>query len=130
MAGGKIMLEISKELFQWEKGRKVFVGDPEITIIGFYNKKSKQTAEVKVIDGQAQIPNELMTQNLPITALACVEDEDGTKVMSRKTFKVLARPKPETYVEPEEPDVPDEPDTPDTPDIPGVDIIYDGGRLV
>ena len=127
------MLEISKELFQWEKGRKVLVNDPEITIVGFYNKKSKQTAEVKVIDGQAQIPNGLMTQNLPITALACIEDEDGTKVMSRKTFKVLARPRPETYVEPEEPDVPDEPDTPDTPDTPetpNVDIIYDGGRLV
>ena len=121
------MLKIDKELFQWEKGRKVIVTDPEITIVGFYNKKSKETQEVKVENGQAQIPNELMAQNLPITALACIEDEDGSKVISRKTFKVLVRPKPETYVEP---DVPDEPDTPDVPDIPGVDIIYDGGRLV
>ena len=118
------MLKIGKELFQWEKGRTVIVTDPEITFVGFYNKKSKETQEVKVENGQAQIPNELMIQNLPITALACIEDGNGSKVISRKTFKILARPKPEYYVDDE-----DDPVTPG-PDIPGVDIIYDGGVIV
>lgn len=118
------MLKIEKELFQWEKGRYVIVSDkhPEITTVEFYNKKSTYSDEVIVVDGQAQIPNKLLKESLPIAALACIEDEDGTKVISRKTFKVLARLKPEFYVDDE-----DEPIDPDTPDIPGVDIIYDGG---
>ena len=120
------MLKIEKELFQWEKGRYVIVSDkhPEITTVEFYNKKSTYSDEVSVIDGQAQIPNKLLKESLPIAASACVDDENGTKVISRKTFKVLARPKPEFYIDDE-----DGPVTPG-PDIPGVDIIYDGGVIV
>ena len=67
-----------------------------------------------------------MKESLPIAALACIDDEEnGTRVISRKTFKVLARPKPEFYVDDE-----DDPVNPDVPDIPGVDIIYDGGLIV
>jgi hypothetical protein len=55
-------------------------------------------------------------------ALACTEDENSTKVISRKTFKVLARPKPEFYVDDEQ--------GPINPDIPGIDVIYDGGMEV
>lgn len=112
------MLEIEKELFQWEKGRYVTVTDPIITTVEFYNKKSKYSDEVTVEGGQALIPNKLLKESLPIAALACVDDENGTKVISRKTFKVLARPKPEFYVDD------------DDPVVPGVDIIYDGGVIV
>ena len=118
------MLAIEKELFQWEKGRFVLVSDETITSIEFYNKKSKHSDQVEVENGQAQIPNKLLKDSLPIAALACVDDEDGTKVISRKTFKVLARPKPEFYVDDE-----DDPINPG-PDIPGVDIVYDGGVIV
>ena len=118
------MLKIEKELFQWEKGRFVVVSNPIVTTIEFYNKKSKYSDEVSVENGQAQIPNKLLKESLPITALACIDDEDGTKVISRKTFKVLARPRPEFYVDDE--DGPIEPG----PDIPSVDIIYDGGVIV
>ena len=118
------MLKIDKELFQWEKGRFVTVSDGSITTVEFYNKKSEYGDEVSVEDGQAQIPNKLLKDCLPIAALACVDDEDGTKVISRKTFKVLARPKPEFYVDDE-----DDPINPG-PDIPGVDIVYDGGVIV
>ena len=118
------MLAIEKELFQWEKGRYVIVNNPTITTVEFYNKKSEYGDEVSVEDGRAQIPNKLLKDCLPIAALACVDDEDGTKVISRKTFKVLARPKPEFYVDDE-----DEPIVPG-PDIPGVDIVYDGGVIV
>jgi hypothetical protein len=51
MAGGKKMLQIEKELFQWEKGRFVFVGDETITSIEFYNKKSKHSDQVEVENG-------------------------------------------------------------------------------
>ena len=120
------MLKIDKELFQWEKGRVVFVSDNSITSVEFYNKKSKYGDQVEVENGQAQIPNKLLKESLPIAALACIDDEEnGTRVISRKTFKVLARPKPEFYVDDE-----DDPVNPDVPDIPGVDIIYDGGLIV
>jgi hypothetical protein len=115
------MLSINKELFQWEKGRLVYVSEehPEVTTIEFYNKKSKQGTEVYVVDGKAQIPNFLLKEALPIVALACIEDENQTKPISRKVFKVLARPKPEFYV--------DDDEGPVNPDVPGIDIIYDGG---
>ena len=115
------MLSINKELFQWEKGRFVTVDDnePEITTVEFYNKKSKQGIEQYVINHKAQIPNFLLKESLPIVALACIDTEDGTQVISRKTFKVLARPKPEFYV--------DDDIGPENPDIPGVDVVYDGG---
>lgn len=118
------MLNIDKELFQWEKGRCVIVSnnEPKITTVEFYNKKSLSTTEQYVVDGRAQIPNFLLKESLPIVALACIEDTNGTKVISRKTFKVLARPKPEFYV--------DDDQGPINPDIPGIDIIYDGGMEV
>jgi hypothetical protein len=53
MAGGKIMLKIDKELFQWEKGRFVKVNDDNISTVEFYNKKSENTEEVIVEEGQA-----------------------------------------------------------------------------
>jgi hypothetical protein len=124
MAGGKLMLNIEKELFQWEKGRYVIVNNENVATVEFYNKKSKYGDEVIVENGQAQIPNKLLKESLPIAALACTDDENGTKVISRKTFKVLARPRPEFYVDDE-----DGPINPG-PDIPGIDIVYDGGVVV
>lgn len=122
------MLQIEKELFQWEKGREVIVNNPEITTVEFYNKKSEHGDEVFVSEGKAQIPNKLLKDSLPIAALACIDAGDnGTRVISRKTFKVLARPKPEFYIDDDDPVTPDEPET---PDIPGLDVIYDGGVIV
>ena len=119
------MLKIEKELFQWEKGRFVLVSDETITSIEFYNKKSKYSDQVEVENGQAQIPNKLLKESLPITALACINDnENGTKIISRKTFKVLARPRPESYVDDEDDPVVPGPDTPD------INIIYDGGVIL
>ena len=115
------MLNRNKELFPWEKERYVIVTPttPEITTVEFYNKKSKISREVMVVRGKARIPNDLLKESIPIVASACVEDYAGTKVISRKVFRVLARPKPEYYV--------DDGDGPIDPDIPGIDIIYDGG---
>lgn len=116
-------LKIEKELFQWEKGRYVLVNlgknDPAVSCVQFYNKKSKVASEIDIENGKAQIPNHLLKESLPIVALACTEDENGTQVITRKVFKVLARVKPEYYVD-DDPIIPDEPDT-------TIEIIYDGG---
>lgn len=109
------MLSINKELFQWEKERYLDVSNSNITAVEFYNSKSKRGQKVNIENGQALIPNSLLKESLPITALACIDD----KVISRKTFKVLARPKPDSYI-----------DGDDGPDIPGIDVIYDGGVIV
>lgn len=109
-------LQIDKELFQWEKDRVVFVNNEErteeISMVQFYNKKSKYGPEVSVEDGKAKIPNFLLKENLPIVAVACVETAEGVRVVDRREFKVLARVKPEFYI--------DDEDT-------SKDVIYDGG---
>lgn len=116
-------LKIEKELFQWEKNRFVIIdkkeNEPNISRVQFYNKKSKIGPEVPIVNNKAQIPNSLLKENLPIVALACTEDHEGTQVISRRVFKVLARVKPEYYID-------DDPSNPDDPET-GIDIIYDGG---
>lgn len=113
-------LRIDKELFQWEKNRYVYIdsveGDPKISSIQFYNKKSKYAPEVPVESDKAQIPNFLLKEALPIVAVACIEsDNNGTQVITRRVFKVLARTKPEFYF--------DDEDT-------GIEVIYDGGEEI
>lgn len=109
-------LKIDKELFQWEKGRIIVLekedNEPEISHVQFYNKKSSYGPEIPVVNGKVQIPNYLLKEKLPIVALACVNEEGKSEVISRRIFKVLGRAKPETYI--------DEDDT-------SKDIIYDGG---
>lgn len=106
------MLYIDRELFQWEKSRHVKISEnnQDISIVGFYNSKSKKTIEQPVIDGRAEIPNELLRESLPLVCLACAKRDNEIVVVFRKTFTVLARPKPTSYVD-------------DDPDI----LIYDGG---
>lgn len=105
-------LKIEKELFQWEKNRFVTLEttpeDPHISYIQFYNKKTKTSPEVLVIDNKAAIPNCLLKEKLPIMAVACSDDQ----VIFRREFKVLGRVKPDSYK--------------DDGEI-GIEIIYDGG---
>ena len=119
------MLRIDKDLFQWEKGRVAFMDppNPDVSVIEFYNEKSIKSKECTVINGAAQIPDELLQVDLPITALACSKNLNGTRVIARNTFKVFARPEPEEY----EPG--STPDDPSKPTIPGVDIVFDGGEV-
>lgn len=109
------MLEIRKELFQWEKERYVHisrdVNKPHINCVQFYNKKSKTSEDSFIEDEKAKIPNSLLRESLPIVALGCIKDSEGTKVICRREFKVLPRVKPGSYI--------DE----DT----YRDVIYDGG---
>lgn len=117
-----MILRIEKELFQWEKGRYVFVDVNEhsdISSIQFYNQRTKIAPEILVENGKAQIPNYLLKENLPIVAVACKKGPEGSQVIGRRVFKVLGQPKPEYYVD-DDPFYPDEPGT-------AIDIIYDGG---
>ena len=112
-------IRIDKELFQWEKNRYVYVDssaeEPVITYVQFYNGREEIGPERKLEQGRAKIPNYLLQKSLPITALACEgEQKDGTKVIARRTFKVIPRAKPDTYFNDEEEDV-------------GIEVIYDGG---
>lgn len=107
-----MILKIEKELFQWEKNRFVIVetlpGEPYISCIQFYNKKTTVSPEVLVIDNKAAIPDSLLRDNLPIMALACSNDQ----VICRREFKVLGRAKPDSY---------------EDGDGTGIEVIYDGG---
>lgn len=119
------MLKIDKDLFQWEKGRYLIVNDNSVTTVEFYNAKSKNSIEVSLWNGRAVVPSKLLKEALPITALAIVKNESESRIIFRDTFKVLARPKPESYVDEDEPVDPDAPDP--GPIIPDSNIIFDGG---
>lgn len=107
------MLSIDRELFQWEKERNVIVdSSKQITYVQFYNDKTKEGPEVAVVNGVAKIPNYLLKESLPITALGYVKTLTETKIVCRKTFRVLKRARPQSYVD-------------DSFEI--IDIIYDGG---
>ena len=111
-------LKIDKELFQWEKNRKIEIiyensFEKEPTSIQFYNAKVPYGPNVSIQDNKAIIPNYLLKQNLPITAAACYDSDNESIVLTRREFKVLKRTKPEFYQ--------DDDDT-------SKDIIYDGGE--
>lgn len=111
-------LRVERELFQWDKNRYVYICQEGLEqseiCIQFFNDKSKYGIEVPIVNGRSKIPNFLLKQNLPITALVCVAKNNETQVMTRKTFRVLSRPKPEHYVD----------------DDISIEIIYDGGEEV
>lgn len=90
-------IKIDKELFQWEQNREVFVDfdedEPRVPYVQFYNSKTQKCPLVLLEDNRAFIPNELLEESLPITVLACTD----TKVLARKEFRVLKRPKPDGF---------------------------------
>ena len=102
------MINITKELFQWEKGREAIVSDSQISFVYFYNKKSNNSKREEVVNGRVSIPDALLKEDLPITALCC---DSSKQALGRKTFKVLSTKRPEDYI--------------DTEDY--LEVIYDGG---
>ena len=130
-------LWIEKELFQWEKGRFVFVesapDESQISYVQFYNKHNSSGPEVPLEGGKAKIPDELLEEYLPIMVVACTGKSGETQVIGRKKFKVIRRARPEEYI-PESDDSDDsdnssDPETPEYPDF-DEDVIYDGGEEI
>lgn len=107
------MLKIDREIFQWEKERYVYVSNSSsITHVQFYNRENSIAPEVPIENGKAKIPNNLLKEALPIVALGCKQVSDGSQVICRRTFKVLKRARPESYIDTSE-------------DF--KDVVYDGG---
>lgn len=111
-------IKVDKELFQWEKNRKITVvmedGDPEISLVQFYNKNSSCSSYFLLNGGIALIPNYLLRESLPITVLACSGSKEEAQVIFRKEFRVLKRARPENYCNNEEGTK--------------TELIYDGGE--
>ena len=108
-------IESNKELFQWEKGRFiVFSSEVAPIFFVFHNQKSKYGIEVLPEGNKAFIPNSLLKECLPITVEGCTGKFGEGQVITRKTFKVLKRARPENYLDDEEMS----------------HVIYDGGEEV
>lgn len=109
-------LWIEKELFQWEKNRYVHISldesDPQITFMQFYNEKSGSSPEIPLENNKAEIPEYLLKDCLPIMVVACAGEKEDAYAIGRKQFKVIKRPRPNSYF--------------DTDRY----VIYDGGEEV
>lgn len=120
-------IKIDKELFQWEKDRKIIIEsspeEPIITILEFYNANS-QVGEAEVLENnEGLIPNHLLRSAKPLTVLACTGDKGNTKPVDRQQFRIIPRPRPEGYD--------DSSTAPSLPNFPtGSYIIFDGGEEV
>lgn len=102
----KFQLQLDRELFQWEKDRILLI-EPntsleQICCVQFYNKKSKISEESIPEGNKVKIPNILLTQNIPLTAVICGVEGEGTQVLGYKTFRVLPRLKPQSYQDDDE----------------------------
>lgn len=108
-------IKLKKELFQWEKNRHLYVekenDEPEIYCVRFYNPKSSVGIDSLYEDGCVKIPNSLLKEGLPITALICTLVGDDIQIIARKNLKVLRAIRPENYMDDDE----------------VVEVIYDGG---
>lgn len=108
-------IEIDKELFQWEKGRFItFSSEVAPIFFVFYNQKSIYGIEVLPEGNKVFIPNPLLKEAIPVTVEGCIGKFGEGQVITRKTFKVLKRARPENYVEDKEINY----------------VIYDGGEEV
>ena len=118
-------ITIDKELFQWEKDRKIKVEtlpeEPVITILEFYNSSSKVGDAVVLENGEALIPNHLLRTARPLMVLVCTGEIGNTKPIDRKQFRIIPRPCPEGYLNDS-----DEPEVPELPE--NVFVIFNGGE--
>lgn len=112
-------ITIDKELFQWEKGRYVFIEllqGETATFVQFYNSKTLESYNEPLINGRSKIPNSLLKNNSPIMAVVCSGTPEQNKVIARREFRVIKRAKPENYTEDEEDNI--------------IHVIYDGGEEI
>lgn len=105
-----------RELFQWECDRYVHISlnesDPKVTYIQFYNELSELGPEIPLENNQAKIPDYLLTESLPIMAVACTGQRGETQVVGRRQFKVIKRVRPDSYFDTSK------------------HIVYDGGEEI
>lgn len=85
------------ELYQWDTGRTATVA-VECDEVHFSHMKFGEAVNVKVIDGQVQIPNELLRLGLDVYCWAFVRTKAGGYTRVKKRFDVKKRPKPADYI--------------------------------
>lgn len=98
----KVQIFTDGELFQWEQKRLVFFEGDNLFYAQFYTQKGQNSIDIEINNKQAEIPSKLLTQKTPLTVIACDKDN---RVLARKTFRILARPKPEFYEEQEQEEI-------------------------
>lgn len=121
-------IKVEKELFQWEKDRKIIIEtspeDPVITILEFYNSGSR-VGEAEVLENnEAFIPNHLLKTTKPLMVLACTGEIGNTQPIDRRQFRIIPRACPEGYDD-------SDTDIPPIPDWPvNTLIIFNGGEEI
>ena len=90
-------IKIEKNLFQWEKDRKVFIEcnktDYPSLYVQVFNTKTIAAPLIPLTTDYIIIDDKILEQPLPITVLVCSEE----RVFARREFSVLKRPKPDGY---------------------------------
>ena len=90
------------ELWQWDTGRKIVVDDKSVSEVHFSKYSSNQAITREVVNGKAEIPNFLLQDTHAVTVYAYAGSVENGYTMAEKTFNVVKKPKPASYVGTEE----------------------------
>lgn len=86
------------ELWQWDTGRKIIVDDKSVSEVHFSKYSSNQAITREVVNGKAEIPNFLLQDTHAVTVYAYAGSVENGYTMAEKTFDVVKKPKPASYV--------------------------------
>ena len=86
------------ELWQWDTGRKIVIDDKSVSEVHFSKYSSNQAITREVVNGKAEIPNFLLQDTHAVTVYAYSGSIENGYTMAEKTFDVVKKPKPASYV--------------------------------
>ena len=95
---------VTRPVHQWDVGQIIKVTDAEIedgTPVDFGNRFMKGGLRAYVIDNQVTIPAPALQQERDLTGYVVITDENSETTVKEIAIPVIARPKPEDYVEEE-----------------------------
>ena len=86
------------ELWQWDTGRKIVVDDKSVSEVHYSKYSSTQAITREVINGKADIPDFLLKDTHAVTVYAYSGSIENGYTVAEKTFDVVKKPKPASYV--------------------------------
>lgn len=88
------------DLFQWSIGVIIVFSDENLVgeKVHFSNDKKKAISRTIDQNLEVEIPNCLLQKAFPIEVYTYVKNESGFFTKDRKIIRVLARPKPDSYI--------------------------------
>lgn len=95
---------VTRPVHQWDIGQIIKVMDAEIedgTPVDFGNRFMKGGLRAYVIDNQVTIPAPALQQERDLTGYVVITDENSETTVKEIAIPVIARPKPEDYVDEE-----------------------------